>query len=95
MTRQREPAGTATECRSCKALIVWTKTEKGKLMPCDVGPSEDGKFHLFRRGGPGGYIEAISVSSHHASVAVALERNQKRHNSHFSTCPYADSHRKR
>ena len=44
--RRRNPPGTVTECKSCSALIVWTRTEHGKKMPCDMSPSADGQFYL-------------------------------------------------
>lgn len=88
----RDPPGTSVECRSCKALIVWTVTENGKKMPCDVEAKRDGKFFLFRRPDK---IEALSVRSDHPSAEKARLRNQRTHHSHFSTCPNADQHRSR
>jgi hypothetical protein len=31
---------TITECRSCKAPIIWAKTQGGKLMPLDSLPQQ-------------------------------------------------------
>lgn len=87
----RDAPGTACECRSCRALIVWTRTERGKTMPCDVAPSEDGQFFLFRRAT---FVEAVHINSVSKSAQVAHERKQGRHHSHFSTCPNADQHRR-
>jgi len=83
MTRPKDPPGTAKECRSCKALIVWCKTQKGKSMPCDVSPADDGTFFLFRRAD---HIEAIHLKSSHPSAEAARARGDKTYTSHFSTC---------
>jgi len=91
MIPQKNPPGTIVECKSCKLLIVWTRTEKGKSMPCDAGPHESGQFYLFRRKG---FIEALFYKSKHPSVYKAKDRFQKLHNSHFATCPNAAMHRK-
>lgn len=53
-------------CRSCGALVLWMKTEKGKNMPVDYD----------------------------ADIASETEFDHTRMESHFSTCPNADSHRK-
>ncbi len=91
MTRDREPPGTAVECKSCHAMIVWTRTERRKAMPCDVAPSPKGTFFLFRRAD---CIEAIYHTSKHASAAKARERGQAKHEAHWATCVTASQHRK-
>lgn len=91
MTRRKDPPGTPSECRSCKAAIVWVVTERGRPMPCDLEPADDGRFFLFRRDDR---IEAISINSDHASAVKARAANQRTHHSHFSTCPQRDEHRK-
>lgn len=88
MTRERSDTG---DCRSCSAPIIWTKTRRGKAMPCDLKPVEDGDFFLFRRSG---HIEAVHVRSQHPSAAKAHERKQDRFKSHFATCPQAGQHRR-
>lgn len=92
MTRVKDPPGTAKECRSCKALVVWTKTERGKPMPCDVAPSKDGSFYLFRKSDR---IDAVHVRSSDPRAARAMDRGQNKHESHFSTCPNAAQHRRK
>lgn len=91
MPHYRNLPGTAAECRSCKSLIVWTRTSSGKLMPCDVSPTEDGTFYLFRKPDA---IEAVHVGSQDPRAAKAKARGDKTYTSHFSTCPNADAHRK-
>ena len=90
-TKPKDPPGTARECRSCKALIVWVKTAKGKSMPCDVGPREDGTFYLFRTLTE---IQAVHIDSKEPRAQRANERGDKRFTSHFSTCVNAAQHRK-
>jgi hypothetical protein len=91
VTTEPKPApGTATECRSCKAPIVWTRTAKGKSMPCDLQPSDAGTFYLFRRPD---VIEAVYSASTDPRVEKAKARGDKRYVSHFSSCPQAAQHR--
>lgn len=91
MTRQADPPGTAKECRSCKRLIVWVKTSRGKSMPCDISPDPAGTFYLFRKSDR---IEAEHVNSHSDRAQNAFARGDKKYTSHFSTCPNADEHRR-
>jgi len=88
----RAPPGTAVECRSCKRLIVWTRTSKGKLMPMDVAPAADGKFFMFRVRDA---IDAVYADGDDPRVAKALERGDKRYQSHYVSCPHGDQWRKR
>lgn len=88
MTSKKDPPGTASECRSCKALIVWCLTEKGKRMPCDVSPKTDGTFFLFKRDD-----HILAVHHQAASAHLARQRGDKKYSSHFSTCPNAAQHR--
>jgi len=92
MTRHRDPPGTKAQCRTCKAPIVWVVTEAGKPMCCDYEDAPGGLFYLFRRHDR---IEAIHVKSKSPRAARAEARNQRRHHSHFSTCPDRDEHRRR
>lgn len=91
MTRTKDPPGAPKECRSCAAAIVWTITSSGKSMPCDLEPTPDGDFYLFRRPDK---IDAIHRASSDTRVASAKARNQKLYSSHFATCPNATRHRK-
>lgn len=77
-------------CRRCGAMIIWCVTSKGKKMPVDVTPSQNGEFFLFRKGPS---IAAIHVASRDGRVGKAVSSGQKRHTSHFSTCPLAGSRR--
>lgn len=91
MTRHRTPPGTAVNCRSCIELIVWAKTSKGKLMPVDVKPAEDGTFFLFRANNE---IQAVHVDSKEPRAERARQRKDKRYRSHIETCVNADKSRR-
>lgn len=91
MTRTKEPPGTPTKCRSCSADIIWVVTSSGKKMPCNVLSDPNGKFYLFRTADR---IEAVHVNGTDARVARALARGDRTFESHFTTCPAAEHHRK-
>ncbi len=69
------------ECRSCKAPIVWAKTEAGKLMPLDPMPVVTGTVAL------------LQGSERRARVLPADELEAARAEgktlfvTHWSTCP--------
>lgn len=88
--REKEPPGTAKECKSCKALIVWAKSANGKPMPMDVTPDEQGEFYLFRRPD---CIEAVHQRERSTRAESARQRGDKRYTCHFATCPNAADHR--
>jgi hypothetical protein len=91
MTRRKDPPGTASECRSCKALIIWAKTEKGKNLPVDVDTSKDGEWFIvinkaeYR-------VDAIFHKSQRARAWV--DGGAPRHKAHWATCPNANQHRR-
>lgn len=75
-----------TACRSCEARIIWTITAKGRKMPVDAEPREDGGFVLRGQG------------DDHPPLALAkgeARGREPRYVSHFATCPNAAEHRKR
>lgn len=82
---KREP-GRKSECRSCGAAIVWTKTASGKQMPCDYEPAEAGDFFLFRKPDR---IESVYKGSVDDRIDRAYRRGQKMYSSNFATCPNA------
>jgi hypothetical protein len=77
-----------TQCRSCKADIVWVKTPKGKNMPIDSTPVADGRWMLEE--GDGGKPNVVHASNTHG----ALEGDMARYQSHFDSCPNASQHSK-
>jgi len=88
--RTREEPGTAKECRSCKALIVWAKSARGSNMPMDVSPDPKGDFFLFRKEDR---IEAVHYAERSTRAEAARNRGDKKYTCHFATCPNASKHR--
>jgi hypothetical protein len=80
------------KCRSCGAEIYWTVTTRGKRMPVDVLPSDEGDLFLFRR--PDEPIEAVHMGSTDHRARAGRERCRPRFTSHFATCPSAAQHRR-
>ena len=74
-------------CRSCRAKIVWAETLKGKRIPLDAKPSEQGNIMLHERG------------THRPPLALIVSKEQREgtqlrlFTSHFVTCPHADKWR--
>lgn len=78
------------KCKSCGASIVWIKTKKGRVMPCDPDPD----MILVIEGKK---ITGIDKQGNtHVGYSGRLEGDDVEvYISHFSTCPFADQHRKR
>ena len=76
-----------SECRSCGAAIIWTKTTNGKKMPVDAEPTAAGNF-LLKDDAPAPL--SIRMSNHDAAVYTG-----EKYESHFGTCPQARSWSKR
>lgn len=93
--RVQKKATEASECRSCGALILWTVTQKGKKMPVDAGPHEEGSFILTYSPAKNQllseYILGRRDKAPHTPEQLAGRRRFK---SHFETCPNASEHRK-
>jgi hypothetical protein len=72
-------------CNSCKRSVVFARTERGKLMPIDPRPAEDGN------------LEIIALVEDVPTVRVLRKGDPtlaKRYMPHFATCPNAVRHRK-
>lgn len=86
MTVPVRPCTEASECRSCKALILWVEWPSGKKMPIDVGPVTTGNV--------------VVAHSRSKNKLLAEGFNQRDHTgrrrfvSHFTTCPKAAQHRR-
>ena len=74
------------ECRACKAPMIWAKTEKGKNMPVDADPVEDGTFGLFAEDG-----EVAAVF--HTKARAREDWDGDLYKPHWATCPEASSFR--
>ncbi len=68
-------------CQSCGAPVIWTVTHKGKRMPVDAEPVEDGNIALRLDGDK---VIAEYQGKEHPSL---FEEERPRYVSHFSTCP--------
>jgi len=73
------------QCKSCGARIIWTLTMKGKRMPVDADPVENGNIALVE----GENVVTSTVVEPARVPGVLL------YVSHFATCPNAAQHRKR
>ncbi len=69
------------KCRSCGAAILWCKTEKGKAMPVDAEPSENGNLII-----SGEICTVVKPSEVLPGIPLFT--------SHFATCKQAASWRK-
>ena len=71
-------------CRSCGAAIMWAITDKGRRIPLDVKPVENGNIALVDRG----------VLLYPLAQYVKPNTSVLRHVSHFSTCKDAKKWRR-
>ena len=79
-----------TQCRSCRAEIVWARTPRGKNMPIDATPVPDGEWMLVE-----GEDEKPQAKPFNSTHAAADGMGQMaRYQSHFKSCPNADKHSK-
>ena len=78
------------KCKSCGAEIVFVKTSGGKLMPCDAHPVRYWQLEK-------GKGKVVTLSGEVISCVFEGERFPTgcAHVPHWSTCPNADSHRKK
>ena len=76
-------------CLSCGAAVVWTVTHKGRRMPVDAEPVEDGNIRLRR---DGDRVVAEYPGKEHPGLFD--EDDRARHVSHFATCPQAQRWRR-
>ena len=75
---------TAARCRSCRAWILWVQLRSGKKMPLDYVPSVDG--NIIVENGFARVLGAVELSARPAG--------ERRHTSHFATCPQAAKFRR-
>lgn len=69
-------------CKACNAPITWELTTKGKRIPLDLAPTDDGNVTI--EGG-----RAVV----HAQPPLDVEAG-RRYLSHFVTCPKASEFRR-
>lgn len=75
-------------CSKCKAPITWAYTESGKRMPLDPLPHPDG--NVVYAGDGADRVRVLKKADQGDLFLAGLQR----YNSHFVTCPAADSFRK-
>ena len=77
-------------CRSCDMPIKWVETEKGKPMPLDASPVDNGNITIEQSegSGRGGPIAKVW------GMPELIPAGEDRYVSHFVTCVHADEHRK-
>jgi len=87
--------GSSPRCRSCHAAVWFGLTAKGKRMPLDPAPVDDGNVVIER-------VDAvIGIDADVALPRVrvlrkddVVGRETPRYVSHFATCPAAERHRR-
>jgi hypothetical protein len=73
-------------CRSCKKPIVWAETEKGRRIPIDPEPVNDGNITLHERER---FLPPLAIVRFSIPTGEGI-----RFKSHFVTCPQASKWRK-
>lgn len=83
-TRAFVGSPTLSQCRSCRAEIIWAWTVNGKRIPLDAEPAErpSGIFRLERNDDQPAAPLAVSAAGEPVYI------------SHFVTCPNASQHRR-
>ena len=77
-----------TRCRSCNADLLWGLTVKGRRLPLNATPTEDGTVVLAEEG-PGTYEKPTRCHVLGAGASSDLPR----YTSHFATCTDAARYR--
>lgn len=78
-------------CSKCGKPIIWIKTRRGKAMPCDPD-------RIAIRRTSAGELNVITEQGEAVRGSRELKQGQPviyGYTSHFATCPYADSFRRR
>lgn len=75
-------------CRSCGEPIIWAETEKGKRMPVNPEPADNGNLRLVERDGD------VPLAVYDTAKTEALFGDDRRYLSHFPTCKHATGWRR-
>ena len=75
-------------CRSCDMPIKWVETEKGKPMPLDASPVDNGNITIEQSEARRGPVARVW------GMPELIPAGEDRYVSHFVTCVHADEHRK-
>lgn len=87
-----------TTCKSCRAEVVWTVTDKGEPMPIDPDSVPTGNLvvDFVRPGQPVDRRTGKPLLTNRSHMAgLEDDSAEPRYVSHFVSCPAAASHRKR
>lgn len=76
--------------RCCDVPFAWGITRKGKRMPIDLAPTEDGNLALMRD--PMGVLQVTIMAK--GDRAKGDRPKGDRYTSHFATCPEASRFRR-
>ena len=80
-----------SQCRYCKADILWIKMKSGKAMPCNTGK-------LLYKEDKDGYAKIVTQSGRVVSAKLVDDEDEADgigYVSHYATCPGADRFRRR
>lgn len=77
-----------SKCKACGKEIKWVDTASGKKMP--VNPQK-----IPYKAVPNGGLTLITLDGRIANAALDLDSDKYGYESHFATCPAADSFRRR
>lgn len=69
----------SSECKWCKAKVMWVETEAGKRMPLNSGPDREGNVVMV---GHTGKSPIVKVYGNPAEIPAGT----RRYKSHFATC---------
>jgi hypothetical protein len=81
--KQRQARAVAPKCRSCEAPMRWVVTGRGRRMPVDFDPHEDGNV----------VVDANGRAEVYRETPMTIDSGSTVHFSHFATCPNAGEHR--
>jgi len=72
------------ECKGCRALMIWTTTDKGKKLPLNAEPDPKGTYTIdvTYHGGASPTYHAVFVG-----LMNSEEFKGKRYVPHWTTCP--------
>lgn len=78
----------SSACRSCGAPVFWLLTERGKRIPIDDEPVEDGNIVIRWDWDKGENV------AHYVGKDEEIGSDEERYVSHFATCPQSKNWRK-
>jgi hypothetical protein len=80
----RQRRASAPKCKSCGRPMRWVDTNRGRKMPVDFDPHEDGNV----------VVHANGRADVQGATPSEIPNGATLHFSHFATCPNANEHRR-